>query len=406
MIRTYTGTDADNSWTVVQAASFALDALGGVDTIHFGTSLRSAYTIVLNPDGGVNIDTVSAASAALHATLYNVELLTFNDGTDIVDLRTYFGDSSAPLLISSSLGIAGAVQAPDASFSFTFSETIKLGSGAIVLKGADGATIESFDAAHSSGLSISGQTVTIQLGAQLASGASFQWHIGEGALLDLAGNAFKGAAGMPFSTAPVAQLSGGAGNDTLQAGAGSQSIDGGPGIDTVVYAMPYASASIARTGNNVTVTDAAGVDVLTGVERLAFSDKTVACDIDGTGGQAYRLYQAAFNRVPDAGGLGFWIAQLDQGLSLQDAAAGFIGAAEFVALVGPNPSNRALVDNFYQNVLHRLPDAAGYDYWVGILDKLAATPAQVLAAFSESPENQAALIGTIGNGFVFIPFGG
>lgn len=406
MTRAYTGTNGNDTWTVVQAATFSLNGLGGVDTINFGTSRRADYTIVANADGSVSVDTVSGASAALHATLYNVELLTFNDGTDILDLRTYFGDSVAPVLISTTLTSAGAALPVDASFSFTFDETVKLGSGTIVLRGSGGEVVETFDAAHGAGVSISGNTVTIDPSANLLSGTGYRLDIGAGALVDLAGNAFKGVADIRFATMPAAVLLGTAGNDTLQAGPGSVAIDAGAGTDTVVYAMPYASATVTRSGNALVVSKPGGSDVLTGVERLAFADKAIAWDIDGVGGQAYRLYQAAFNRAPDAGGIGFWMAQMDKGLSLQGLAASFFASPEFQALVGASPSNGTILEKFYQNVLHRSPDAGGFAFWVDILDRAAATPAQVLAAFSESPENQAALIGTISNGFVFIPYTG
>ena len=54
-----------------------------------------------------------------------------------------------------------------------------------------------------------------------------------------------------------------------------------------------------------------GEDTLVSVERLVFSDVTVALDLDGVGGQAYRIYKAAFDREPDSGGLGYWIAQME-----------------------------------------------------------------------------------------------
>mgnify|MGYP003459013994 CR=1 FL=1 len=59
---------------------------------------------------------------------------------------------------------------------------------------------------------------------------------------------------------------------------------------------------------------------------------------------------------------------------------------------------------FYQNVLHRQPDPAGYDYWVKVLDDKLATLPAVLAAISESPENQDALAAVIGAGFEFTPY--
>jgi hypothetical protein len=52
--------------------------------------------------------------------------------------------------------------------------------------------------------------------------------------------------------------------------------------------------------------DAPGIKTL---ERRAPASATraVALDVDGAAGQAYRLYQAAFDRAPDKNGLGYWI---------------------------------------------------------------------------------------------------
>ena len=46
-------------------------------------------------------------------------------------------------------------------------------------------------------------------------------------------------------------------------------------------------------------------------------------------GEAYRLYQAAFNRTPDTPGLRGWVTNLDNGMSLNAVAQGFVGSAEF-----------------------------------------------------------------------------
>jgi hypothetical protein len=52
-------------------------------------------------------------------------------------------------------------------------------------------------------------------------------------------------------------------------------------------------------------------------------------------------------------------------------------------------------------VLHRKPDQAGYDYWVKVLDTRAATTANVLAGFGESPENQQQVAAAIANGISY-----
>jgi hypothetical protein len=142
---------------------------------------------------------------------------------------------------------------------------------------------------------------------------------------------------------------------------------------------------------------------LANVERLQFSDQTVALDIKGNAGESYRLYQAAFNRTPDKVGLGYWINSMDQGHSLMQVAASFIDSAEFAEKYGANPSDAQYVQALYQNVLHRAPDATGYDFWLHALQ--IAPRAEVLVNFSESPENQAQVIGAIANGIGYTPWG-
>jgi hypothetical protein len=86
-------------------------------------------------------------------------------------------------------------------------------------------------------------------------------------------------------------------------------------------------------------------------------------------------------------------------------ANGFAQSAEFKKLYGDDPTNADIVDRFYANVLHRAPDAAGADYWTRLLDQHVLTKADVLMSFSESPENQTALIGVVQNGIEFTPYG-
>jgi hypothetical protein len=195
------------------------------------------------------------------------------------------------------------------------------------------------------------------------------------------------------------------GNDIL-AGLGTGTvIAGGAGLDTAVYAGARAAYSITQAAAAVNVTHAAaGADSVTGVERLLFDDTAVALDIAGAGGQAYRLYQAAFDRTPDQGGIGYWMAQMDQGTSLYDVAQSFLNSEEFRTTYGAAPSDAEFIGKLYQNILHRAGDQPGIDYWNGVLAS-GVPRAAVLASFSESPENQAAVLKVIGNGFDYTPYG-
>lgn len=194
----------------------------------------------------------------------------------------------------------------------------------------------------------------------------------------------------------------GDGNDLVRGGPGDDALDGGAGIDTAFFSEARAAYTITRTATGYTVSHnggADGVDTLVNVERLQFSDAKVAIDINGDGGMAYRLYQAAFNRTPDVGGLGFQMSALDNGLGIAQVAANFIASPEFQATYG-SLTDSQFVTQLYANVLHREPDAGGLAFHV---DHLAHgfTRADVLVGFSESPENQAALIGSIQNGMTY-----
>jgi|GEM_PF-514677 len=201
-------------------------------------------------------------------------------------------------------------------------------------------------------------------------------------------------------------------NNQLTGGNGSDYIDGGAGIDTSVYSQARSAYTVTKKSSttwnvtdNFNTIDRLGAsvrysDTLTNIERLKFSDGTLAFDV-GAGevaGQAYRVYKAAFNRTPDNDGLKYWIGVMDAGATAKQVANGFIASPEFSSLYGTTPSHAVLVTKFYQNVLGRQPEADGYNYWLGLLDAGLALPNDVLAAFSESTENQVKVVGLIQDG--------
>ncbi len=202
-----------------------------------------------------------------------------------------------------------------------------------------------------------------------------------------------------------------AGNETFVYGLGNDNFDGGAGFDTLFTNVSASAFSIDKTGNDFTLTvtqkgtNITGqVSKLSNIERIQFPDKMIALDLDGNAGQAYRLYQAAFNRTPDKAGLGYWIGQLDKGAeNLNHVAAGFVNSAEFKQMYGANISDNTFLTALYNNVLHRNPDQAGFDYWNGRISAGMTRP-DILASFSESAENIAQVIGQISHGIEYIPY--
>lgn len=140
------------------------------------------------------------------------------------------------------------------------------------------------------------------------------------------------------------------------------------------------------------------VDTITGASLVAFKDKTIDLyadiyqvfnqvdNITGSSSQVFRLYNAAFSRLPDYNGLKYWINEYNT-QNIRVIADYFIRSAEFIALYGQDNSTSSFVDNLYKNILGRLPDQSGNSYWVNQIDSGKESRSNVLLGFSESKEN-------------------
>jgi hypothetical protein len=205
----------------------------------------------------------------------------------------------------------------------------------------------------------------------------------------------------PIASAPAQTVNGTNANDTLAAVVGNHAVNGLAGMDTAVYSGRMAAYGVAKTVNGYSISDPDWLDTLSNIERAQFADANLAFDLDGNAGQTYRLYQASFNRTPDLGGLGGWIAAMDGGTTPIQVATSFMASAEFQSLYGSNPTNEQFVSLLYTNALHRTADAGGLAYWVNQLTSGLQTRAQVLFSLSESAENKAAVLPAIVNGIVY-----
>lgn len=191
-------------------------------------------------------------------------------------------------------------------------------------------------------------------------------------------------------------------NDVILGGVGTNDISGGGGIDTALYQGAAADYSISfATDGSIKVQGNQAFDHLTSIERLKFDDGVLALDTSGTAGQAYRVYQAAFDRTPDVAGLSHWIKAMDEGLSLDGVARGFVSSSEFVEVYGSNPTVKDFVAKLYQNVLGRDGEAGGVTYWESQLAN-GQSQAQVLAGFAESTENVTGVAAAISDWIWFV----
>jgi hypothetical protein len=266
------------------------------------------------------------------------------------------------------------------------------------------------------------QAILKETGLKDLVGFDYAAHLSAKRSADLAVTTLQGSAADDVITAAIDDVKHifvtGAGNDKVTAtaiadvligGAGNDTLDGGAGLDKAVFTGALADYKLNLANNQaITVTDAQatrdGVDSLKNVERLSFSDVSVALDIgkDQTAGSGYMLYKAAFNRTPDLGGLGFWINKMDTGSGYSSVAQSFVSSAEFqAAFGGSNPSVNTLVTKLYTNVLNRAADTGGIAFWQDKLTTGGWTTADVLGYFSTSGENVTNVTPLIANGISY-----
>jgi len=195
------------------------------------------------------------------------------------------------------------------------------------------------------------------------------------------------------------------GHDMLYGTGANDIVDGGAGVDTFVLEGLREEYAVTVRDGVVTVVDLLGVeglDTLYNIERLSFDGGDyISYETAGYPAEAYRLYQAAFDRTPDQAGLGYWIGQMSQGTGLHAVANAFVHSGEFRTLYGDAPTNGEIITAIYANVLDRAPDQAGFAWWLQALDSGAASVTDLLVGFSESAENQAQLIGALQQGYEF-----
>ena len=143
------------------------------------------------------------------------------------------------------------------------------------------------------------------------------------------------------------------------------------------------------------------IDEITGIATLTFNDTRISISDSIIGvfnqvtgketkdAQMFRLYNASFNRFPDSDGLKYWINEYSKGISgYKNIAESFIISNEFKQRYGATNTNLEFATNMYKNILGRLPDAEGLNYWVSNLNAGTNSRVDVLGGFSESIENK------------------
>jgi hypothetical protein len=346
------------TWTVGPHASVGTIGNGALALYHDGIQFVPLQSAALNkklfvdPAGGA-VSFVRALGSAMSAQVFHVQVST-DDGSSWQDVHTEFGQCVTP-------SPAATVRVPLNAYA----------GRQIALRFTEGSETVSYIGANT------GWTVS-------AIGFEGVSEMVDEQRFHSANGTFDMPASQPGSYVLVPKIEY---QDAYVSDGGSAAL---VAVDGAVLHGARSSYTLTRANGVLTIRDNAGQDGIQIVHspfRLDFTDGTLAFDVDGNAGKAYRLYRAAFNRKSDDAGLGFWVRALDGGAKLEAMAEGFVRSDEFRSLYGTAPSHADIVTALYKNVLHRAPDEAGAAYW---LQQMTAglSVENVLIQFSESKENK------------------
>jgi Ca2+-binding RTX toxin-like protein len=295
--------DNNNNVMAGGSGNDTLNGGTGSDTVVF-TGALSDYRISYDANNLTFLVSDKVSGRDGTDTLNSIETFRFSDGSRSA---SDFIDTTPPLVSTFSPSDGATSIAVGSNITLTFNEAIQRGSGNIEIRSGSpaGTLVESFDAASSSSLSISGSTLTIDPADNLANSTQYFVTLDAGSVRDLAGNNYAGTSTYDFTTdanyvfdsseieliltgaasingtgnaldndiagnSGANTLLGLGGNDTLKGGAGNDVLDGGAGIDTADFSDKTQSVTVnlrtsamvmARVGN-------VNEDSLTDIENL------------------------------------------------------------------------------------------------------------------------------------------
>lgn len=208
-----------------------------------------------------------------------------------------------------------------------------------------------------------------------------------------------------------------AGNDLLVGGLGNDIIDGGSGLDTVRVDDQYESGA-ARNYSLEKLADGSwnlifsgptiatypppvtnGTDHLINVERLKFTDKSLALDLDGLAGITAKVIGAVLGKaqVQNPAFVGIGLSYLDKGMSYSD-----LGALAMTA-VGAS-TNDSVVTTLWGNVIGTEATPAIKAPYIKMLsDGMKIGDLVVLAAETSFNTTNINLVGLAQTGIEYIP---
>lgn len=203
-------------------------------------------------------------------------------------------------------------------------------------------------------------------------------------------------------------ITGNSSANTITGGGGNDTEDGGDGIDSAVFTGAKSGYTIAAQSSGWTVTDGTsgrdGTDTLMNIERLKFSDTSLALDVgaNSNAGIAAKILGAVFgaSQLSNKQYVGIGLKYLDSGTSYAD----LMKLALDVKL-GSGFKTSDEVTLFYQNLLGRAPSAAEITTWEGTITsgQFTQTTLAIMAADHTLNTDKIQLAGLASTGLEYTP---
>lgn len=227
----------------------------------------------------------------------------------------------------------------------------------------------------------------------LMSGGVFSLHDGNGIAAYEYMTLFEGFQ-TPFTVdhSKAEIIAGGAGTDILIGFGGNDTFIGKENIDTVRYLNNSTEYGINKDIDGTWTiehrsSESDGSDTLVEMERITFSDVSLALDLHGNAGITAKILGAVFGResVSNLAYAGIGLALLDDGMSYEALIQLAIDAT-----LGTHATNHAdVVELLYENVVGFAPTTDEKTYFVELLNSGAHTVVSIGIMAADHPLNQA-----------------
>ena len=198
-------------------------------------------------------------------------------------------------------------------------------------------------------------------------------------------------------------IDGFAGNDLIIGGSGDDQLNGGTGIDTAQFSGVQGNYTTSSAKGTFTLSDkrsnSDGLDTLSAIERIKYSDKSFAIDLDGNAGITAKVIGAVLGKdaVKNPTIVGIGLNYADKGMSYSDLGALALNA------VGAR-TNDAIVSTLWRNVVGFEASPEMKAPFIKMLqDGLKPGDFVVMAADHILNTTNIGLVGLVQTGIEFIP---